>query len=87
MTKPNKYNISLGDILIVPLGKCLEWLTIIQLNENNVLASNGVRATGCSYEEAIVRKRKDGGYLIGENAEKRLLNGSFGGIRLKTNKQ
>ena len=82
MKRPNQYNISKGDILIAPLGKGLSRLFIKDLRENCILAFNDMKITTCSYEEAVVVRKKDNKYFFGINAENRLRNQGFGGIRL-----
>lgn len=81
MNRPNQYNVSIGDILIVPLGAQLERLPITDFNQDFIFASNGIKATGTSYAEAVIRT-KTGRYLFGENAEARLSEEGFGGIRI-----
>jgi len=82
MNRPNQYNVSLGDRLIVSLGSRLVQLIVINTNDDCILASNETNATGTSYEEAVVLRKRDGKYLIGENAEARFFGEGFGGIRL-----
>ena len=81
MIIPNKYNVVIGDILVVPFGQRLERLPITRADDEGILASNGDYATGTSYEEAVVGK-KDGRFFIGKNAKDRLNGEGFGGLRL-----
>jgi hypothetical protein len=90
MNRPNQYNVSVGDTLIVPLGKQLARLDIRRFNQDFIFAdngikntaiSNGIKATVTSYEEAIIRTQR-GEYLFGEKAEARLFGEGFGGIRV-----
>lgn len=81
LNRPNIYNVSKGDCLIVPLGTRLERLDITNFNQDFIFASDGIKTTITSYEEAVI-KTKRGEYLFGENAEARLLGEGFGGIRI-----
>lgn len=86
MTTPNQYNVSLGDLLITFLhDNSLVRLIVTETTPEGVSAFRGNLATAISYQEAIIIRKENGTYLIGENAWARLLGelgNGFGGIRL-----
>jgi len=82
MTRPNQYNVSIGDHLIVYLREGLTKLVVINPNHESILAiDEKFRDITVSYEEVVVMKN-NGNYLFGELAEAKLLGAGFGGIRV-----
>lgn len=66
--KPNKDNVTLEDFLIDNLHDNSIKFKIININKNTITGKRGDRIWVCPYEKAVVQK-KDGTYLVGENAE------------------